>query len=191
MSLIPAFAIGVWNGWIFSAYLLLSFIIFTYITTKKKSPSFGEGRISKSSMLFANSSKLVLIPAMIYSIFLPMKLGTMWFFIGLPITLVGLITYTIVLINWANTSVDTQVSKGLYRFSRHPMYVTTFVYLIGLSILTASWIFLLVTAIFSIGCLIFVSVEEESCLKKYGNSYWEYMNKTPKWVGIPKSDIPQ
>jgi len=168
-------------------YLFLSFIVFTYITTKKKSPSLEEGHLSKIRILFANSSKLILIPAIIYSIFLPMKLETAWFYIGLSITFIGLITYTIVLINWATTPVDYQVSKGLYRFSRHPMYVTMFIYLLGLSIVTASWILLLVTLIFIIGCVLFANIEEENCLNKYGNSYREYMNKTPQWIGIPKS----
>lgn len=186
MSFVPAFEIGVWNAWIFMAYLFLSFIIFTYIAIKKNSPSVEEGRLSKKGMLFANSSKLILVPAIIYSIFLPMKLETVWIYIGLPITLIGLITYTAVLINWANTPIDSQISKGLYRYSRHPMYVTMFVYLLGLSIITASWILLLVTAIFATGCVAFVNVEEQSCLKKYGDGYREYMNKTPRWIGIPK-----
>lgn len=186
MSLVPAFEVGVWNAWIFMAYLFLSFIIFTYITIKKKSPAVEEGRLSKKGTLLANSSKLILVPVIIYSIFLPMKLETVWFYIGLPITLIGLITYTVVLINWANTPIDSQVSKGLYRYSRHPMYVTMFVHLLGLTIITASWILLLVTVIFVTGCVAFVNAEEQSCLKKYGDGYREYMNKTPRWLGIPK-----
>ena len=42
MSLIPAFEIGVWNAWIFMAYLLLSFIPFIYIAIKKSVPSVEE-----------------------------------------------------------------------------------------------------------------------------------------------------
>ena len=29
--------------------------------------------------------------------------------------------------------------------------------------------------------------EEQDLLEKYGNVYREYMNRTPKWIGIPKS----
>jgi protein-S-isoprenylcysteine O-methyltransferase Ste14 len=32
-----------------------------------------------------------------------------------------------------------------------------------------------------------VGAEERWCLEKYGDAYQEYMNKTPKWIGIPKS----
>jgi protein-S-isoprenylcysteine O-methyltransferase Ste14 len=32
-----------------------------------------------------------------------------------------------------------------------------------------------------------VPAEERSLLNRYGNTYREYMNKTPRWIGIPKS----
>jgi len=31
-----------------------------------------------------------------------------------------------------------------------------------------------------------VPAEERFCLKQYGDTYREYMNKTPRWLGIPK-----
>jgi protein-S-isoprenylcysteine O-methyltransferase Ste14 len=186
MSLIPEFEIGVWNAWIFMVYLLLSFIPFFYIAIKKDSPSVKETGLSKISNIFAGSSKLLILPAMIYSIFLPLKLNTAWFYIGLPITLIGLIAYTTVLVNWVITPLDNQVSKGLYRYSRHPMYVTMFVYFLGLGIITASWLLLLLFIIFVVGCVVYADVEEQSCVKKYGDSYREYMKRTPRWLGIPK-----
>lgn len=186
MSAIPAFGIGVWNAWIFMAYLLLSFIPFIYVAVKKDAPSVEESGLSRAAKIFASSSKLLLFPAMVYSIFLPMKLGTAWFYVGLPITLIGLIAYTIVLVNWAATPSDKQVSRGLYRYSRHPMYVSMFVFLLGLGIVTASWVLLLLFIVFVVGCAVFVNVEEQSCLQEYGDVYREYMSKTPRWIGIPK-----
>jgi protein-S-isoprenylcysteine O-methyltransferase Ste14 len=58
---------------------------------------------------------------------------------------------------------------------------------IGIGIATASWVILL-CAILWIGLLHFVlQSEERFLLEKYGDSYREYMNKTPKWIGFPKS----
>ena len=187
MSAIPAFEIGVWNAWIFMAYLLLSMIPFMYIAIKKSTPSVEDSKLSSIAKIFAGSSKLLLLPAMVYSIFLPMRLDTAWFYIGLPITLIGLIAYTAVLMNWATTPLDNQVARGLYRYSRHPMYVTMFVFFLGLGIVTASWVLLLLFFVFVVGCVVFANVEEQSLLKKYGDSYREYMNRTPRWIGIPKS----
>ncbi|MGD9143697.1 MAG: methyltransferase [Dehalococcoidia bacterium] len=186
MSLVPAWEIGVWNAWIFMVYLLLSIIPFMYIAIKKESPSVKETGLSRLSMMFATSSKLFLLPVMLYSIFLPLKLETAWFYIGLPVTLIGLLGYTMVLLNWATTPLDNQVSHGLYRYSRHPMYLTMFIFLLGLSIITASWLLLLFFLVFVVGCVVYAGVEERSCTDKYGNAYREYLNKTPRWLGIPK-----
>jgi protein-S-isoprenylcysteine O-methyltransferase Ste14 len=188
MSLIPAWELGVWNAWIFMAYLLLSFVPFFYIAAKKSSPSVKETGLPRIAMMFATSSKLLLLPATIYSIFLPIKLGTVWFYTGLPVTLIGLMAYTIVLVNWATTPINNEISRGLYRYSRHPMYVTMFVFLLGLGILTASWIMLLFFAVFVVGCVVYADVEERSCIEKWGDSYRGYIARTPRWLGIPKAE---
>ena len=187
MTLIPAFEIGVWNAWIFILFHLLSFPFFIRIAIKLGAPSPEESELSMGGKIVAYSSKLLLIPALVYSIFLPLKLGTMWFYIGLPITLIGLITYTMVLVNWATTPLNEPVTRGLYRYSRHPMYVTNFVFFLGLGIATASWVFLLFSIVLVVGCFAFVNVEEQGCLQKYGDAYREYMNRTPSFIGIPKS----
>jgi protein-S-isoprenylcysteine O-methyltransferase Ste14 len=32
-----------------------------------------------------------------------------------------------------------------------------------------------------------VLVEERTCLEKYGDTYREYMNRTHRWIGLPKA----
>jgi protein-S-isoprenylcysteine O-methyltransferase Ste14 len=32
-----------------------------------------------------------------------------------------------------------------------------------------------------------LSAEERYCLYRYGDSYRQYKNKTPRWIGIPKA----
>jgi protein-S-isoprenylcysteine O-methyltransferase Ste14 len=189
MSPIPAFEIGIWNAWIFMAYLLLSFIPFFYIAIKKNAPSVKETGLSRIPMMFASSSKILLFPAMIYSIFLPMKLGTVWFYVGLPIAVIGLIGYTIVLINWATSPKDSHVSGGLYCYSRHPMYVAMFVFFLGLSILASSWVILILLVVLVIGCVVYADVEERSCIEKWGDAYRKYMDRTPRWLGLPKTPL--
>ncbi len=186
MSLIPAFEAGVWNAWIFMAYLMLSFIPFFIIAVRKKTPSVDDTTLSVITRMLASSSKLLLLPVLVYSIFLPLQTGSFWFYAGLPITLAGLAGYTVVLVNWAVAPVDKPVFGGLYRFSRHPMYVTMFIFFLGLGILSASWVLLLFFVIFTVGCVIFAGDEEQSCLDKWGNEYRDYVNRTPRWLGLPK-----
>ena len=130
---------------------------------------------------------LIYYLALIYSIFLPLRLGTTWFYIGLPICLSGLIMYTIVTVNFATTPLDEPVTKGLYRYSRNPQYLTEFLMLIGVSIASTSWIFLLFSIVYEISLLSFASAEEHFCLEKYGDAYREYMNKTPRYIGMPRT----
>ena len=125
---------------------------------------------------------------LIYSIFLPLKLGMLWFYAGLIIYLLGLISYMIVMLNFATTSLEREpITKGIYRYSRHPMYVTTLIVLIGAGIASASWLVLLFSALYMVFTVIAIPAEERFLLQQYGDTYRDYMNRTPRWIGIPKS----
>ena len=191
MSLIPEFELGLWNAWIFMVPFLLVTLLSILLMTRKDAPG-GPARVacrSKTTLLVASLSKLIYFPAVIYSVFLPLKVWTIWFYIGLPITLIGLVGTVIVFVDWANTPTGEPVTKGIYRYSRHPMYVTGAFIFLGVSILSASWVFLLSTIIFGVGVTrpYFIKIEEAQCLGHYGAAYREYMNRTPRWLGIPKS----
>ena len=191
MSLIPAFKIGVWNAWIFMLLDVLTFPLFIRIAKGRAPEVEGKSQVSamsRTERITLYSSKAIYIPAFIYSIFLPLKLGTVWFYVGLPITLIGFITGVIVILNWAASPRGEPVTNGLYRYSRHPMYITAFVFFLGVSIATASWVFLLFTILLIAASFYFAPLEEQSCLEKYGDAYREYMSRTPRYIGIPKSE---
>jgi steroid 5-alpha reductase family enzyme len=189
MSLVPAFDIGIWNAWIFMVLDLLTFPFFFRVATPRapKEESTNIADLGKGKRALLYSSKIIYIPAAIYSIFLPIQLGNLWFYIGLPVTLIGLITSFIVIANWAKSPQGKPVTNGLYRYSRHPMYVTAFVLFMGVSIITASWVFLLFTVLLIGASFYFAPLEEEGCLAHFGDAYRDYMNRTPKYLGIPKT----
>ena len=196
MSLIPAFDIGLWNAWIFELCVLLPLPILLLIGKRRASRS-EKGADSKSELDYMTKaerrlfgfSRLVMFLPVIYSIFLPLRLGTTWFYVGLPITLVGLIMLLAVWVKFATAIVDDElITTGLYRYSRHPMYISWFLMNIGLGIACASWLFLLL----SIASMLFAHIrfagfEERLCLEKYGDAYRGYMDGTPRWLGLPKS----
>ena len=124
----------------------------------------------------------------VYSIFLPLKLGTAWFYAGLVICLLGMIFVTLATLNFAATPLDKPNTKGIYRISRHPMYFGSLLIFIGIGIASSSWVFLLFAMIFLILQMnILVIPEERMCCEKYGDAYREYMNRTPRWIGMPKA----
>ena len=123
----------------------------------------------------------------VYSIFLPLKLGTLWVIIGLPICIVGLVIVLIFSISFAIASLDEPITKGVYAISRHPGYLGFFLGLIGIGIVSASWLFLLCGLVWIISLHFGVIEEELILLEKYGDSYLEYMKHTPRWIGLPKT----
>jgi protein-S-isoprenylcysteine O-methyltransferase Ste14 len=189
VSLVPAFEIGLRNAWIFMLVDALTIPVFMRIVKNRQSPSPEKAMagISRVEKIILYGSKVMFVPALIYSIFLPLELGTMWFYIGLPITLIGLIAGVMVLVNWATTPPDQPVTRGLYRYSRHPMYVAAFIMYVGLGIACASWVLLLFAVIFTAVSFVYANAEEQLTLEMYGDSYREYINRTSRYIGLPRS----
>jgi len=186
MTLIPAFEIGVWNAWLFMLYnflpMPLLMLIHKSVVEKAQHPQ------SETEKKLYPVMWIMWLLAVIYSIFLPLKLGTIWFYVGFPISMIGLITFTACFVIFATTPIDSKpLTSGLYRYSRHPMYITQLVMFIGVGIASASWVFLLFSIVYTTLSFVIAIPEERSCLDKYGASYREYMNSTPRWIGIPKS----
>ena len=62
-----------------------------------------------------------------------------------------------------------------------------FVLFIGIGVASASWVILLCGVLWVVLWNIAVPAEERFLLEKYGDAYREYMDKTPRWIGLPKS----
>ena len=187
VSLVPEFELGLWNAWIFMVPSLLLVVLSLLLFKGKRAPAAGM-RLSKTRLSFCLFSKFVYFAAVVYSVFLPLELGTLWFYVGFPIALVGLVGSFVTVVDWASTPAGTPVTRGLYRFSRHPIYVTEVLLLLGVSVASASWVFLLFPVIIGVGAVYFIKIEEAQCLGHYGAAYREYMNRTPRWLGVPKSE---
>ena len=183
MALIPAFEISAWNAWILAVVLLLPAYI-PVLTLKNFAKKMGQGEHYGKIEIFMNVLVIIL---MIYSIFLPLKLGTAWFYSGLFIYLLGLIILTITIVNVASTPLGKPFIKGVYRYSRNPGYLSQIIVFVGIGIASASWFYLLLSAILIVLTYLLVTIEERITLDKLGDAYREYMNRTPRWIGIPKS----
>ena len=192
MSLVPAFEIGVWNAWILTLYVALHPLIMMLIDKlvgtgdifkKMETPIFSK----TESMMNIFSNFVVLFGLLIYSIFLPLQLGTAWFYVGLALCVLGVIAWTIAIVNIADIPLGEPWNKGLYRYSRHPMTLAGYLILLGAGIASTSWIFLLFSIVYIILSAIPTIAEERFCLEKFGTAYREYINRTPRWLGLPKS----
>jgi len=75
---------------------------------------------------------------------------------------------------------QTLVRQGIYSVVRHPQYLGYNLVTIGFSLLTVHWMILLCCA----AALFFyhnqIKIEEKFLIKKFGQAYLDYMEKTPK-----------
>ena len=183
MSIIPAFEIGVWNAWI------LTTILFLFIMLSGLLPKDIGKRITPAKEVKKINSVMMIVffTLIIYSIFLPLKLGTTWFYVGFAVYLLGFVISTAALFSIAATKPGEPFTTGIYRFSRHPIALGTLLPFIGAGIATASWLFLLLSVILMVISHFSMVIEEGATTNKFGDSYREYINRTPRWIGIPKS----
>ena len=188
MHLIPSFKIGVWNAWLFMSVFLLQMIAILFadkhIREKTHVPAIARGnRFERYSGFFGN---FVWLLAMGYSVFLPLQFNTIWLYIGLSVFLIGLILIVIATFNFINTSADQLINKGVYRFSRHPVYLATFFICLGSGIASGSLLFIFLSIIMAFCFHNEALIEERYCLEKYSSAYKEYMNSVPRWIGTSR-----
>jgi protein-S-isoprenylcysteine O-methyltransferase Ste14 len=193
MTLIPAFEIGIWNAWILWVLQFLSMIIPNFFMSEeakirtKRAPQFVPFN-ARMEKILARSTHMVIMPfSIIYSIFLPLQIGTAWFYIGLVIFISALVISLMTTIAFATTPVDKPVTGGIYRISRHPIYFSGFLLNLSIGIACASWVILLCSILWIVFFHIVVTTEERFLIGQYGDAYRGYMDRTPRWIGIPKA----
>ena len=188
MNFMPALKIGICNAWIFMSVFILQMmvIMFARESIRKKSHVPEEVKQTKRDKYTGIIANVVWLVALGYSFFLPLKLNTIWFYTGLIIFIIGLIIITAATYSFISTPSAQLITKGIYTFSRHPMYLSTFFICLGTGIASASWIFIFISIIMALFFYKEMLIEERFCLGKYGNFYKEYSERVPRWIGLPK-----
>ena len=116
------------EAWILMLYFPLHPIIMIVVDT-----AIGAGEIFKKmgdvpyekgeKRAFVISMGILLL-LLVYSVFLPLKFGTMWFYVGLTTYVVGLVMILTAIVNIATTPLKQPFTKGMYRYSRQPMLLS-------------------------------------------------------------------
>ena len=187
MSLIPAFELGIWNAWILIIPIIIISFFGSRILCKRESE---EGSsVAKKGKTASSLYFLIVLLSYAYSIFLPLRIDTVWFIVGLLIYLPFLFFLIIGLLNFATTPADQPVSKGVYSISRNPMYVGDFMISVSIGIACLSWLFLFWGILeFLLLRYYVMAVEEPFLIEKHGDTYKEFMKRTPRWIGLPRSE---
>jgi protein-S-isoprenylcysteine O-methyltransferase Ste14 len=195
MALVPDLGPAVWNAWIFTVILYAAaFGPLARHSERAEKRMEGEtkGNELKTVTRIAHFvTHVVIMPfTLIFSVFLPLELGTWWFYLGLPVYLVGTVMVLMFSISFANAPLDEPMVSGVYAISRNPQYLGFFLAYAGIGIACASWVFLLCALVWIVAWHYGVVEEERILLEKYGEAYRQYMNRTPRWIGFPKKSEP-
>jgi protein-S-isoprenylcysteine O-methyltransferase Ste14 len=195
MSIVPTFEVGLWNAWILVVLLYAAAFVPLSIGSKnaeERMEGEPEGRELKKVTRTAHViTHVIIMPlTLIVGIATPIKLDTWWFYSGLLVYLLGLVFVVMCSISFATAPLGEPMVKGVYAISRHPSYLGFFLAYAGIGIACVSWIFLLCALVWIVSWQFGVAEEERILLDKYGEPYREYLNRTPRWIGLPKRREP-
>ena len=192
MSFSPPLEIGLWNtwifmvGWVFFHMAPLTWPIFRYDIKAMFKKGSASPPYSKNERIINNLGTMVWFILLGYSVFLPLPLGTPLLYAGIALFVAGLTIFEIAMISFTKTAIDEPVTTGLYRHSRHPVYIGVFIQYFGIGIVSASGLFLLLMVVSIVLSILIAPAEERFCCEKYGDTYRDYMNRTPRWLGASK-----
>ena len=185
MHLIPDTQIGLYNAWIFSAvYGALSIGIMISLPNKKRKrivtlPKFN----SKTEKIAVGITSLIFARGLIfYSVFVPLKMYTVSFYIGSAVYLAGMISSVYAMWSFSRVDLSGPVTGGIFRVTRHPMQVMSIVMWIGVGIATMNWIIIACAVLLAILYNPSFRAQERFCGDKYGEDYADYMKRTPRYL---------
>ena len=89
-------------------------------------------------------------------------------------------------ISFITAPVEEPITTGIFAISRNPGYLSFFLMCVGIGIACASWVFLLFALVWIAAWQFGIPGEEHNLINKYGDAYREYMQRTPRWIGLPK-----
>ncbi len=177
------------NLWIF----YVSGYIFAYPlrkwADKKRGEPFEDSELA--------SQKKAYIPAAIWifggfviSLFVPVTLGFL-FFIGLVCAVLGLAIVGMAFYSFAQG--PGLATSKIHKYSRNPNYVGMDIFIGGLVLIGWSesfWSIVFLGYFIYTICFLHVAilVEEKFLARKYGNSYKQYLARTPRYFGIRRSN---
>jgi protein-S-isoprenylcysteine O-methyltransferase Ste14 len=182
MELFPAPEIGLLNGWLLIGVLYLAYGVLLLFFPKdvvarlydKSGRTKRQKSIIYAGALFASALFVLLI-------FTPLKIGSNVFILGIIIYALGLAGFIAALFNFKNTPLDRPATRGLYKISRNPQQVMFFITFIGACVAIGSWLALLIQLVSSLFLHTRILAEEKACLKRYGDSFREYMKSVPRY----------
>jgi protein-S-isoprenylcysteine O-methyltransferase Ste14 len=185
MSLFPKLQIGFLNGWIPLVIYFIGLLISVSLYSR-------ESRIwlfnnpkdqNKGILVFLRLfGQLAMVACILLMVFTPIKIRNAVFPIGGTVFVIGFILEMSALYYFRKTPIGQPVIEGPYHISRNPQWLGIFLVLLGSAIVVGIWLYLGI--VLAVGLIYHIQIldEEAACLKKYGESYRDYMKRIPRYL---------
>jgi protein-S-isoprenylcysteine O-methyltransferase Ste14 len=119
---------------------------------------------------------------LLFLCFLSFAESNFLFYIGTAVYIVGILLYSTAMFYFAIAQYDKPVTQGLYKFSRHPVYFSFFIIILGASFATGNFILLIMSVLYLICSWQIGKAEEQDCIKKYGEEYQKYAENVRRFI---------
>jgi protein-S-isoprenylcysteine O-methyltransferase Ste14 len=154
-----------------------------------------------SNQPFPDKAGVIMFPPLLYVIFMALGLTASYFFpypilpptvrlLGWLFVAVGLVVVVsaVVQLNKHHTTVNPSgvttaiVQKGIFQYSRNPMYVSFTLTYLGIMLLNNAWLgFLLLIPLLFIVQKGIIEREENYLTRKFGEEYLQYQSIVRRW----------
>jgi protein-S-isoprenylcysteine O-methyltransferase Ste14 len=182
MELLPDMGLGLVNGWILVAIFYSVYIVILRLFPRDVVKRlYDRSGWTKKQQTYVRIGFPFAIAGMVLIILTPLKVGQAIFTLGIVGYLFGFAGFIIALINFKNTPMDQPASKGLYRISRNPQWVSFAIAILSMSLTVVAFLCLFVRVVFNHYRIL---GEEKACLEQYGDTYRQYMNDVPRYLLI-------
>jgi protein-S-isoprenylcysteine O-methyltransferase Ste14 len=183
MNFFQQLSIGWTNGWWFSA-LFMSVNISMIVSCPKhfkvrvlKQPDFA----SIFQKACSTVSFILFQGNIWYSMFIPMQFHFIGFYAGIILFITGMFGYIKAMLDYATTPPNEPVTKGIYTITRNPQQLMSMLLWTGAGIALGSWLIVIVCVLQLILSYPGFTAQEQTCLKKYGEPYKEYLSRTKRY----------
>ena len=117
--------------------------------------------------------------------FVSLALGVTLLFVGVLIYVLARFRFGAFRRTWG-LRLDTLVTDGVYRVSRHPQAVGMFFILSGIAFLGRSGAALFLSGVYAAATVLWLTTEEKVLESRFGDEYRHYRSRTPRYLGLPR-----
>ena len=170
------------GGWIFLVVLwLVPCITLVTVSKSMRKKLTNRSNFSRKQKRILIVSKILALIEIVLITMTPLNYPSIDFNVGIAIYVFGMVGFIIAIWNYVGTPLNEPVTKGIYRISRNPQEFMIGISCLGICFSIGSGIALLVLLAAKLFTHFTIIAEEESCLRLYGKSYEEYMEKVPRY----------